>query len=159
MYDPSITQPMRDELTAIGVSELRTPDEVDAVLRDSAGTTLLIVNSVCGCAAGMARPGLRSALQAGRPDRVVSVFAGVDGDATRRARGYFAALPPSSPFFALFKDGRLVHHIPRNRIEGRDAQSLSSDLIAAIASAKVASTSPDSEAVAAPALHLPGHQG
>ena len=135
MYDPSITQPMRDELTAIGVRELRTAQEVDAVLGDTNGTTLLIVNSVCGCAAGMARPGLKAALEAGRPDRVVSVFAGVDEEATRKARGYFASVPPSSPFFALFKDGRMVHFIPRQRIEGRDAQSLSTDLIAAIVSA------------------------
>ena len=134
MYDPTITQPMRDELTSIGVRELRTPQDVDAVLGDPKGTTLLIVNSVCGCAAGMARPGLKAALQAGRPDRVVSVFAGVDGEATRKARGYFPAVPPSSPFFALFKDGSLVHFIPRHRIEGRDAGSLAADLVAAIAS-------------------------
>jgi putative YphP/YqiW family bacilliredoxin len=139
MYDPSITQPMRNELTAIGVRELRTPQEVDAVLGDPSGTTLLIINSVCGCAAGMARPGLKAALESARPDRVVSVFAGVDGEATRKARGYFPAVPASSPFFALFKEGRLVHTIPRHRIEGRDAESLSTDLIAAIAS--VAATS------------------
>lgn len=133
MYDPSITQPMRDELTTIGVQELRTPAEVDSVLGQKSGTTLLIVNSVCGCAAGMARPALKTALLGeSKPDRVVSVFAGVDTDAARRARGYFAQFPPSSPSFAFFKDGEVVHFISRQQIEGRDAHSVASDLTNAL---------------------------
>jgi len=135
MYDPSITQPMRDELTTLGVQELRTPEQVDAFLSDKTGTSLIVVNSVCGCAAGMARPGLRQALQNDvRPDRVASVFAGVDKEATARARSYFDQLSPSSPSFALFKDGACVHFIPRYRIEGRDANALASDLRSAFES-------------------------
>jgi putative YphP/YqiW family bacilliredoxin len=123
---------MRDELTSIGVQELLTPADVDAFMAEKTGTALLVVNSVCGCAAGMARPGIRLALEnERRPDRVVSVFAGQDLEATARARGYLADIPPSSPSIALFKDGELVHFIPRHRIEGRDAYAVAADLKAA----------------------------
>ena len=131
-YSPLLVKPMRDELTSIGVQELLTPADVDAFMAEKSGTALLVVNSVCGCAAGMARPGIRLALQhERRPDRAVSVFAGQDLEATARARGYLADIPPSSPSIALFKDGELVHFIPRHRIEGRDAHAVAADLKAA----------------------------
>jgi len=131
-YSPLLVKPMRDELTVLGVRELLTPKDVDDFMNDKQGTALLVVNSVCGCAAGMARPGIRLALQHDhRPDRVVSVFAGQDLEATARFRGYLADIPPSSPSIALFKDGELVHFIPRHRIEGRDAHQVASDLVAA----------------------------
>jgi putative YphP/YqiW family bacilliredoxin len=131
-YSPLLVKPMRDELTSIGVQELLTPADVDAFMAEKSGTALLIVNSVCGCAAGMARPGIRLALQhEHHPDRAVSVFAGQDLEATARARGYLADIPPSSPSIALFKDGELVHFIPRHRIEGRDAYAVAADLKAA----------------------------
>jgi len=129
-YDPMMVQPMREELTAIGVTELKTPEEVDAFLASKSGTTLVVVNSVCGCAAGMARPGLRMALQEGgvRPDRIGTVFAGMEIDAVERARSYFSDMPPSSPSFALFKDGQLAWFVPRHRIEGRTATDFAADL-------------------------------
>jgi putative YphP/YqiW family bacilliredoxin len=131
-YSPLLVRPMRDELTNIGVQELLTPQDVDAFMAEKSGTALLVVNSVCGCAAGMARPGIRLALEnENRPDRAVSVFAGQDLEATARARGYLADIPPSSPSIALFKDGELVHFIPRHRIEGRDAYAVAADLKAA----------------------------
>lgn len=131
-YSPLLVRPMRDELTSIGVQELLTPSDVDAFMAEKSGTALLVVNSVCGCAAGMARPGIRLALQHGNhPDRAVSVFAGQDLEATARFRGYLADIPPSSPSIALFKDGELVHFIPRHRIEGRDAHGVAADLTAA----------------------------
>jgi bacilliredoxin len=131
-YSPLLVRPMREELTAIGVRELTTPEEVDRFMADTQGTALLVVNSVCGCAAGMARPGVRLALQGSlKPDRVASVFAGQDLEATARARGYFADVPPSSPSLFLFKEGKLVHVVPRHRIEGRDAAGVASDLRAA----------------------------
>ena len=129
-YDPALVQPMREELTSIGVQELRTADEVDAALT-RAGTTLLVVNSVCGCAAGMARPGVRLAIQSDvKPDNIVTVFAGQDLEAVSKARSYFADIPPSSPSFALFKDGEVVHFVPRHAIEGRDAVTVANDLVA-----------------------------
>jgi putative YphP/YqiW family bacilliredoxin len=131
-YSPLLVRPMRDELTSIGIQELLTPADVDAFMAEKTGTALLVVNSVCGCAAGMARPGIRLALQhPNHPDRAVSVFAGQDLEATARARGYLADIPPSSPAIALFKDGELVHFIPRHRIEGRDAHAVAADLTAA----------------------------
>lgn len=131
-YDPVLVQPMREELTRIGVKELRSAEEVDAFMNEKKGTALVVVNSVCGCAAGMARPGVRLALQSEvKPDRVGTVFAGQDLEATQRARQYFAAFPPSSPSLALFKDGAVVHFVPRHAIEGRDAMSLANDLVAA----------------------------
>ena len=131
-YSPMLVQPMRQELTAAGVEELLTAADVDRWMNEKQGTALLVVNSVCGCAAGAARPAIRLALEGGvRPDRVATVFAGQDLEATARARGYFADIPPSSPSMALFKDGQLVYFVPRHRIEGKDAQQLAADLGAA----------------------------
>lgn len=132
-YDPRLVQPMRDEMTAMGLTELMTPEDVDSFMAETAGTALLVVNSVCGCAAGMARPGVRQALAAGpNPDRLGTVFAGQDLDAVARARSYFAECPPSSPSMALFRDGELVHFVPRHQIEGRSAEEVASDLVAAL---------------------------
>ena len=129
-YDPALVQPMREELTSIGVQELLSADEVDAAMTSS-GTTLLVVNSVCGCAAGMARPGIRLAMQSEvKPDKVVTVFAGQDVEAVSKARSYFPEIPPSSPCFALMKDGQVVHFVPRHAIEGRDAVTVANDLVA-----------------------------
>jgi len=125
-----LVKPMRDELTQAGVKELQTAADVDAFMSDKSGTAMLVVNSVCGCAAGMARPGIRLALAHDRrPDRVVSVFAGQDLEATARARSHMPDIPPSSPSIAFFKDGELVYFMPRHRIEGRDARAVASDLI------------------------------
>ncbi len=133
-YSPLLVRPMREELTEVGVQELLTPADVDAFMADRSGTAMLVVNSVCGCAAGMARPGVRLALEGSpRPDRVASVFAGQDLDATARARGYFPDIPPSSPSIAFLKDGELVYFMPRHRIEGRDARAVARDLAAVFA--------------------------
>jgi putative YphP/YqiW family bacilliredoxin len=130
-YDPLLVQPMREELTKSGVEELLTADQVDAFMKRP-GTKLLVVNSVCGCAAGMARPGVRLALKHGvKPQHVGTVFAGQDLDATQRARSYFAQMPPSSPSMALFRGKDLLHFVPRHMIEGRDAQSVAYDLVTA----------------------------
>ncbi|HYO14158.1 MAG TPA: BrxA/BrxB family bacilliredoxin [Thermoanaerobaculia bacterium] len=129
-YSPLLVKPMREELTSIGVKELLTPEDVDAFMAEKNGTAMLVVNSVCGCAAGMARPGIRLALQGERkPDRVATVFAGQDLEATARARSYFPEIPPSSPSIAFLKDGELVYFMPRHRIEGRDAHSVANDLL------------------------------
>ena len=131
-YDPVMVQPMREELTRIGVTELRSAADVDRFFADKKGTALVIVNSVCGCAAGGARPGVTKALKhETRPDRVATVFAGQDLEATTRARSYFADVPPSSPSMALFKDGRLVHFVPRHAIEGRSPDIVAFDLVSA----------------------------
>ncbi len=128
-YDPMMVQPMREELVSAGVSELRTGEDVDTFMSDKSGTAMVVINSVCGCAAGQARPGVRLALQSEKkPDRVATVFAGQDVEATAKARTYFADVPPSSPSIALFKDGELVHFVPRHMIEGRDAQAVAADL-------------------------------
>ncbi len=128
-YSPLLVRPMREELVAAGFEELTTPDDVDRFLGQPRGTALLVVNSVCGCAAGMARPGVRLALESGpRPDRLGTVFAGQDLEATARARSHFADIPPSSPSMALFKEGSLVWFLPRHRIEGRDALDVAADL-------------------------------
>jgi len=128
MYDLLIQQ-MRSEVTSLGAKELRTPEDVDAEFHDSKGTTLVVVNSTCGCAAGAARPGLAIALQHRvRPDRVVTVFAGQDRDATARAREYFTDQPPSSPSFALLRDGRFVHMVHRFQIEGHSPQQIAARL-------------------------------
>lgn len=130
-YDPRLVQPMREELTRIGFEELRTPEDVDAVVRRP-GTTLVVVNSVCGCAAGRARPGVALALQsAARPDHLATVFAGMEIEATARARSYFAPYPPSSPQIALLKDGKLVFMLERKDIEGRSPEDIARDLKAA----------------------------
>ncbi len=129
-YSPLLVKPMRDELTSLGFAELMTAEAVDDFMATKAGTALLVINSVCGCAAGQARPGVRLALESGqRPDRLVTVFAGQDLEATARARSYFADIPPSSPSMAVFKDGELVHFVPRHRIEGRDAFQVADELI------------------------------
>ena len=132
MYDERFVAPMRQELTRLGVEELRTPDDVDAKLRDAKGTTLVVVNSICGCAARMARPAVAMALQRGaKPDQLTTVFAGQDADATNRARGYFVGYPPSSPQIALLKDGQVVFMLERWQIEGRSADAIADDLVAA----------------------------
>lgn len=130
MYDPFMVQPMRDELTNIGFKELRNPEEVDTVMTNVKGTTLLVVNSVCGCAAGQARPGVALALtNEVKPDNMVTVFAGQDVEATAQARSYLKGYPPSSPSMALFKDGQLVYMLERHQIEGRNAEQVASDLM------------------------------
>lgn len=132
-YDPRLVQPMREELTTIGFQELLTPADVDAFMTELAGTALVVVNSVCGCAAGMARPGVRLALQrAPRPDRLATVFAGQDLDAVARARSFFGEYPPSSPSMALFRDGEVVHFVPRHQIEGRSAEQVAANLARAL---------------------------
>lgn len=131
-YDPRLVQPMREELVRIGFRELMTAEDVDAVLRSATGTVLVVVNSVCGCAAGKARPGVALALaQEVRPDTLVTVFAGQDLEATARARSYFDGYLPSSPQIALLKAGRLVYMLERHQIEGRDAPAIAADLLAA----------------------------
>ena len=132
MYDPVLIQPFRDELTRVGIRELRSAAEVDDVLSKKLGTVLVVVNSVCGCAAGRARPAITKALKhPTKPGVLTSVFAGQDMEATARAREWFGQIPPSSPSVALFKDGELVHFIPRFRIENRDADSIAADLTSA----------------------------
>jgi putative YphP/YqiW family bacilliredoxin len=120
MYDPELVQPMRDEVTRLGLKELRTPTDVDSALAQP-GTALVFVNSVCGCAAGGARPGLRLALEHAtkKPTAMYTVFAGMETDATQKARGYFTPYRPSSPQIALLKDGKLVTMIQRHDIEGQ----------------------------------------
>ena len=131
-YDPVAIQPFRDELTRIGFRELRTPADVDAALTDPQETTLVVVNSVCGCAARNARPAATIAVRnARRPAHLLTVFAGQDADATARARGYFTGYAPSSPQMALFKDGKLVYMLERRNIEGRPAQDIATDLMTA----------------------------
>jgi putative YphP/YqiW family bacilliredoxin len=132
LYDPRLVQPMREELTRIGFQELRTPAEVDAALATGKDTTLVVVNSVCGCAARNARPAATLAIQhARRPQRLLTVFAGQDADATERARSYFTGYPPSSPQMGLFRDGKLVFMLERKQIEGRPAQDIAGDLVRA----------------------------
>ena len=132
MYDERFVTPMREELTQLGIEELRTPDEVDARLKDAKGTTLVVVNSICGCAARMARPAVAMALQHEiKPDHLTTVFAGQDAEATERARGYFTGYPPSSPQIALMKDGKIVFMLERWQIEGRPADAIAEDLVEA----------------------------
>jgi len=121
---------MREELTDVGFEELKTPEKVDdAMKKYGEGTMLMVINSVCGCAAGNARPGVKIALEKGpKPDHLVTVFAGQDREATARAREYFSDYPPSSPSFAFLVDGEVKAMIPRHRIEGRNAQQVSEDL-------------------------------
>lgn len=133
MYDPQVVKPMREELVRLGATELLTPEDVDRVLGENAsGTTLLVVNSVCGCAAANARPAVAIALgHETQPDRVVTVFAGQDTEATERARSYMPGYRPSSPSIGLFRDGEHVFILERHQIEGRDAPSIAADLRAA----------------------------
>jgi putative YphP/YqiW family bacilliredoxin len=126
--------PMREDLTRLGVEETRTPEAVDEMLKNTDGTVMMIVNSVCGCAAGKARPGIALALQNEvKPDRVATVFAGADVEATERARSYFTGYAPSSPAVAILKDGQLVYMLERFQIEGRDAQQIAQELKQAFA--------------------------
>lgn len=132
MYDEQIAGPMRQELTQLGFQEARTPQEVDAVLLEKKGTVLVVVNSVCGCAAGVARPAIALSLENEvRPEKMITVFAGNDREATARAREYFVGYRPSSPSVALFRDGELVKMIERWQIEGRAAHDIASELAAA----------------------------
>ncbi len=131
-YPPEMTEPMRAELTRLGVEDLRTADQVDEVLSAASGTVLVVVNSVCGCAAGNARPGVAKALQNEKiPDRIVTVFAGVDRDAVNRARSYFTGYQPSSPQIAVLKDGKVVKMLERTDIEGRTSDDVAGDLVSA----------------------------
>ena len=131
-YPPEFAQPMRDEMTASGFAELLTPAEVDEAMAIKDQTVLVVVNSICGCAAGKARPGVRMALRHDVvPDRLFTVFAGMELDATDRAREYFEGYPPSSPQIALMKNGRLLHMVERKDIEGRDAPAIAAELIGA----------------------------
>ena len=131
-YDPRLVAPMRDEMVRMGARELKTVAEVDEALGDQKGTMLVFVNSVCGCAAGNARPALAHALKhAVRPQQIVTVFAGQDLDATARARQYFGEYQPSSPSMALLRDGEVVHFIHRHQIEGQAPQTVAANLTAA----------------------------
>ena len=128
-YPEELLVPMRRELVDAGVTELKTAADVDTFMSDKSGTALIVINSVCGCAAGSARPGLRLALDnAAKPVRLATVFAGQDVDAVTRARSYFSDIPPSSPSFALFKAGELVDFLPRHMIEGRYPEQVASEL-------------------------------
>ena len=132
MYDPQFVAPMREELTRLGIEQMLTPDEVDAKLKDSKGTTLVVVNSVCGCAARNARPAVTKALEHSvKPDQLTTVFAGVENAATARARSYFTGYAPSSPQIGLLKDGKLVFMLERHQIEGRTAGEIAVDLVGA----------------------------
>ncbi|HRJ30205.1 MAG TPA: BrxA/BrxB family bacilliredoxin [Cyclobacteriaceae bacterium] len=131
MYPEPLVAPMRADLTTAGFTELKTAADVDNHLKDHKGTTLLVINSVCGCAAGAARPGVRWAIEQStkKPDHLATVFAGVDKEAVAKAREYTLPYPPSSPSIALFKDGELVHFIERHHIEGRNAQMIGNHLL------------------------------
>lgn len=129
MYPEIMVIPMREELTRLGIEELKTADEVDQALKNRPGTTMVVVNSICGCAAGRMRPAVRMALQNSiRPDHAYSVFAGQDTEATERARGYFTGWPPSSPSISILRDGQLVYMMPRRDIESREAPAIAADL-------------------------------
>jgi len=130
MYPEELVQPMRAELTNFGIDECRTAEAVDAKLKDFKGTTLIVINSVCGCAAGNARPAVQLASKHEKlPDQMITTFAGNDKDATTRAREYFIGFPPSSPSMGLIKDGEVVHMIERHQIEGRMAGEIARELI------------------------------
>lgn len=131
-YSELMVAPMRTELTNAGFEELRTAEDVDRFMEDKTGSAILVLNSVCGCAAGQARPGVRQAVEHQvKPDRMVTVFAGQDVEATARARSYFADIPPSSPCIALLKDGEVIYFLPRHRIESRSAEDVAADLTGA----------------------------
>lgn len=132
MYPLEITRPMAQDLTDFGFEGLTTPDQVSEVLDKKDASVLVVVNSVCGCAAGNARPGAKMAVRhSKRPDQIVTVFAGVDREAVERARDYMLPYPPSSPSIALFKDGKLVHMLERRHIEGNSADAIANNLIQA----------------------------
>ena len=131
-YDPELVAPMRQDMTSMGAVELTTSEEVESFMGDSNGTALLFINSVCGCAAGSARPGLRMALgNEATPTRVATVFAGQDLEATQKLRSYFGDVPPSSPSAYLVRGGELVHFWPRHQIEGRDAPAVAFGFVTA----------------------------
>ncbi|HKV35230.1 MAG TPA: BrxA/BrxB family bacilliredoxin [Pyrinomonadaceae bacterium] len=128
-YPEMMIRPMREDLTRLGVEELKTAEAVDETVKNSTGTLMVVVNSICGCAAGKARPGVALALQHDvKPDKVATVFAGADIEATERARSYFTGYSPSSPSIALLKDGELVYMLERYQIEGRDATQIAGEL-------------------------------
>ena len=131
MYPEQLVAPMRNDLTSVGFTEFKTPEEVEDNLNNQKGTTLLVINSVCGCAAGAARPGVKWALQHAdkKPGQLATVFAGVDKEAVAKAREFTLPYPPSSPSIALFKDGELVHFVERHHIEGRNAQMIGEHLL------------------------------
>ena len=129
MYPIALTTPMAQDLTDFGIEALSTPAEVEQVLENQEGTALVVINSVCGCAAAMARPGAKLSVQGEkRPAKLYTVFAGVDTEATQKVREFLAPYPPSSPAIALFKDGKLVHFLERRHIEGRPAQIIAENL-------------------------------
>lgn len=128
-YPEIMIRPMREELVRLGFEELKAPEQVDSTLQQAEGTVMVVVNSICGCAAGKARPGVALALQhSTRPDKLVTVFAGADLEATEKARSYFTGYGPSSPSIAILKDGQLVHMMERHEIEGRDATQIAREL-------------------------------
>lgn len=132
MYPELMVVPMREELTRVGIQELRSAAEVDRAVTKQPGTTMIVVNSICGCAAGRMRPAVRMALQnATKPDHMYTVFAGQDVDATERARSYFTGFPPSSPSIAILRDGQLIYMMERRQIESREAPAIAADLVAA----------------------------
>lgn len=159
-YPKQMVQPMREELTRLGVEELRTADEVDAAFDEAQDETmLLVINSVCGCAAGNARPAVAMAREADvQPDRYVTVFAGQDLEATERAREYLAGIPPSSPFLALFREGQPVYVVERNHIEGRSANVIAQDLVEAF-EAYCTDEEPPSDAPTRPDVSASGDNG
>jgi putative YphP/YqiW family bacilliredoxin len=128
-YSELLIKPMREDLTRLGIEETRTPDQVDAAIKGTPGTVMVVVNSVCGCAAGKARPGIAMAMQhSSLPDKAITVFAGADIDATAQARSYFTGYPPSSPSIALLHGGRIVYMMERYQIEGRGAEEIAAEL-------------------------------
>jgi putative YphP/YqiW family bacilliredoxin len=132
MYPEIMIIPMREELTRAGLQELRTATEVDRAVTTQPGTTMIVVNSVCGCAAGRMRPAVRAALQSpNKPDHMYTVFAGQDAEATDRARSYFTGYPPSSPSIGILRDGKLIYMMERRQIESREAPAIAADLAAA----------------------------
>jgi putative YphP/YqiW family bacilliredoxin len=129
MYSPELVAPMKADLTDIGFEQLTTAEEVESALSAQEGTTFLVVNSVCGCAAGAARPAVKDAMSNEKlPTKMVTVFAGVDTEAVQKARDFMAPYPPSSPSMAVFKDGKIVHFIERHQIEGNNAEAISGHL-------------------------------
>jgi putative YphP/YqiW family bacilliredoxin len=128
-YPEIMIRPMREELTRLGIEEARTPEQVESAIKETNGTVMIVVNSVCGCAAGKARPGIAMALRhATKPDRAITVFAGADIEATESARALFTGYAPSSPSIGLLKDGKVVFMLERSQIEGRDAPSIAQEL-------------------------------
>ena len=129
MYPPELVQPMKEDLTVVGFNQLTSASDVDAIVENSGDSLLLVVNSVCGCAAGNMRPGVKKSLTNDKkPTTLATVFAGVDGEATQQARKHFLPYPPSSPSIGLFKDGKLVHFLERHHIEGATADMIAENL-------------------------------